>query len=67
MTKNITQFRTVAIPATSHFLLFVIIIRGRQKVAKDHGRYIHVFLLVYHYRNTLSIIPHRDGIVCAAR
>uniref|UniRef100_A0A182KIH3 Uncharacterized protein n=1 Tax=Anopheles christyi TaxID=43041 RepID=A0A182KIH3_9DIPT len=31
-------------------------------MAKDHGRYVHLFLLVHDHRYTVPIVPHRDRV-----
>lgn len=36
-------------------------------MTKDHGRHIHLFLFVFYYRDTFTIIPDFDSVVLSKR
>lgn len=48
---------------TCDLLLVIVIVTGGQKLAKDQSRDKHLFHFVLDYRNTLSVVPHADGVV----
>ncbi len=51
---------------TCDLLLIIIVVTGGQELAKDQSRNIHLFHLVLNHRNTLSIVPHTDGVILPA-
>lgn len=51
---------------TCDLLLIIIIVTGGQELAKDQSRNIDLFHLVLNHRNTLSVVPHTNGVILPA-
>ena len=45
---------------TCDFLLCIVIVAGRQKMAEDERGNVHLFFLMFHHWNTLPIVPDLD-------
>ena len=68
------QLRTSPLPShprplrdrQTHLLLLVIEVGGGEQVSEDHGRHVHLLVLVRHHRDALAVVEDRDRVVLSA-
>lgn len=53
---------TNMVPHTCHLFLIIIIVAGGEEVSENKSWDIHFLILMFHHRNSFTIVPDRDGV-----
>mmetsp|Transcript_34586 Transcript_34586/g.95273 ORF Transcript_34586/g.95273 Transcript_34586/m.95273 type:complete len:374 (+) Transcript_34586:3535-4656(+) len=61
--EDVREFRTVAIAATGHLLLVIIVVVTREKLPENELWHVAFVLLVDHHWDSLAIVQHRNATV----
>ena len=56
--EDVTQLGSVTITTSSDLLFRIVVVTGRQQMAKDESRDEHLLSLMLDYWDTFSVIPH---------
>ena len=61
--EYVTQFSSIAISTTCHFLLIVVIVTGGQELSKYESWDIYFLNFVFNNRDSFPIIPDANYII----
>lgn len=61
--EDVGKFCTIAITASRHLLLVVVVVAASKEMPKNEFGHIDVLLFVNFHRNTLAVVMHADPTI----